>query len=503
VQKIKASFREKVGKFTGKSLFIIPVILLISCCSALFAEEDIDHSISIKRIKEYVMKYMKSTQIPGLSIAIYKDDFFWSEGFGYLDVENNAEVNSNSIFGIASITKPMVAVAILKLAQDGKVNLNATIQEYVQYFPEKKWPVTIKQLLGHLGGFGQYELGFAEAKELKHQHLTTKEAIEIFKDWDLIDEPGTVWRYSNLGYNLLGAVIEAASGMSFEEYMTKEIWHPLGMDRTFVIDPDNIIPNRARGYILRSGLLKNAEFLDTSLVFAAGGVESTVDDLIKFCMGLDKGKILTRGEQDQMYTSMVTRDNKFTNYGMGWETAYYLGYWRISHGGVLCGTSSSLRRLPWSSFAVTVLCNLENANLYPIGDFVVAEFLDLHDFRPVSKCITDNQILLELWIAWWSGLSYQNRYNTVSTNDRNEISEAFATFKKTINNITIDSANNISTIPIEVQTIVGSYIAECLKKKHSEEKLDYYRKHNMFELFCDYINLCKEKLVYSEVRNFT
>ena len=185
---------------------------------------------------------------------------------------------------MASVAKPMTAVGILTLVEQGKIDLDAEVQTYVPYFPKKKHPVTIRQLLGHLGGISHYRNYDLEGHFKEHKN--TREAIKVFEKFDLVNEPGTRYRYTSYGFNLLGAVIEGASGKSYGEYMTENVWKPLGMNATALDDPLKIVPNRVKGYRLINGKLGNSEFIDISSRFAAGGIRSTVPNMLDFAKGM-------------------------------------------------------------------------------------------------------------------------------------------------------------------------------------------------------------------------
>lgn len=201
-----------------------------------------DFAEAIKLFDEFVQKQMALDKTPGLSVGFMKGDFVWAQGYGYSDLENRVPTKPESAYRLASVTKPMTAVAILQLVEKGKINLDAEVQTYVSYFPKKPWPVTVRQLLGHLGGISHYKN--AEQELHIKTRKSTREAIAIFENFDLVAEPGTRYSYTSYGYNLLGAVIEAASGMSYGEYMRQNVWQPLGMSDTRMDDPLEVIPNR-------------------------------------------------------------------------------------------------------------------------------------------------------------------------------------------------------------------------------------------------------------------
>ena len=217
---------------------------------------------------------------------------------------------------MASVTKPMTAVGVLRLVEMGKIDLDAEVQRYVPDFPRKPHPVTVRQLLSHLGGISHYRNYDVEGR-LKEPR-TTREALALFRDFDLVAEPGTRYQYSSYGYNLLGAVIEGASGRSYGEFMRAEVWGPLGMDDTRLDSPRDLIPHRVRGYERERGVLRNSEYVDISSRFAGGGTRSTVLDMLKLARGLEAGRVLRRETLDAMWTEAATRDGTGVHYGLGW-----------------------------------------------------------------------------------------------------------------------------------------------------------------------------------------
>ena len=353
---------------------------------AAVQEEVVDNSALTRLVEDYVERFMEECGIPGLSIAVYKDDFLWTRGFGHADPENMVPATAETTYSIASVTKTMTAVAIVKLAEEGKLKLDDEIQKYVPYFPVKEHPITIRQLLGHLSGIPHYTInkkGNLGPELVGHYsiHHSTEEAIAIFAELDLVAEPGSEFHYSSYGYNLLGAAIERASGMSYAEYLTREVWLPMVMRDTRINNPDDLIPHRARGYDRIDGELRNAEFRDPSTCFASGGAHSTARDMVLFAKGLDEGLVLSRQAQQQMYDSMVTSSGEVTDAGMGWATFCYGGYWYVHHPGGHEGFSAVLLRFPWENFAVGIACNLQEVQLRMAADYVAAVFLNAYRFR--------------------------------------------------------------------------------------------------------------------------
>jgi CubicO group peptidase (beta-lactamase class C family) len=317
----------------------------------------------LRAFEDFVRQQMEKDKIPGLTVGFIKDDFIWVKGFGYADLENKTLASADSAYRLASVQKSMTAAAILQLAEQGKINLDAEVQTYVPYFPKKKYPITVRQLLYHLSGLPHYVNRDVE-QHIK-EHKTTREAIAIFEGFDLIAEPGTKFSYSSYGYNLLGAVIEGASKQSYADYMREHVWQPLGMNNTRMDDPLDLIPNRVRGYQIIDGELKNSEFIDVSSRFAAGGARGTVTDLLRFMKGLNDGKILSPKSIELMYTPTRTRDGivsgfpKTAGYAMGWSLVPQSDGLVVINDGGQQETRTFILNFPEKKFAIAIAQNLE------------------------------------------------------------------------------------------------------------------------------------------------
>ncbi|MBN1683038.1 beta-lactamase family protein [Candidatus Bathyarchaeota archaeon] len=321
-----------------------------------FISEGVDQKFI--KLKEHSQKLithiMKTKNIPGLSIAFYHKDNLYSEGFGYADLENKIVAKPDTVYLLGSVMKPMTALAIMKLSET-VLDIEDEVQRYVTFYPKKKWPITIRQILGHMSGLSWKTLEWK--KHYDKIQYTTREVIDLFKDNELEFKPGTKYEYSSLGYNLLGAVIEEVSGVPYEEYMKSNIWKPLKMDDT-QLDTRQIIMNRARGYDYENGTLLNSVYINNSLWFAAGGGRSTVLDLLKLSKGLDNETILPHKVQNQMYEPMILIDGTKTDYGLGWRLNKESDYTIIHHGGGQPGTTTHLLRVPSLDFGLAIGCNL-------------------------------------------------------------------------------------------------------------------------------------------------
>src|SRR5258705_3887400 len=191
--------------------------------------------------------------IPGFALAVAVDGrIVWSEAFGFADVAAQRPATAATQFRIGSVSKPLTATAIAQLFETGKLDLDAPVQRYVPTLPDKGPPITTRLVGGHLAGIRHYQ---GDEFLLNRRFATVTEGLSIFKDDSLLAPPGTRFSYSSYGFNLLGAVVEGASGEEFLVYMSRHVFQPLRMTATAPDKNDSLIPNRTQFYETRSRLL--------------------------------------------------------------------------------------------------------------------------------------------------------------------------------------------------------------------------------------------------------
>ena len=309
----------------------------------------------IVQIQKILENYVKKTNAPGLSVIIKKKDFTYKKGLGYADINSKLKSTIYDSYKIASVTKPMTAVAILQLYEKGLIDLNDEIQKYVPQFPQKRYPVTIKDLLSHTSGVSHYK--HDREKHFK-KHKNTEESIDIFKDWKLVMEPGDKFSYTSYGYILLGALIENVSNMSYGDYMEKYIWGLSEMDNTSLDNPEIRVTNQVSEYSLSwFGNVKKAEKINISSRFSAGGVRSTVSDLLKFSESLQSFKLLKPRMMKIMLTPVISMKGNH-EYSLGWNTKPILGRQVVFHSGGMPQTSAHLMIVPSENITIALCSNL-------------------------------------------------------------------------------------------------------------------------------------------------
>lgn len=312
---------------------------------------------AIATARTMVDELMKENQTPGMAVAVSVDGkLIWTEGFGYSNVESKTEVDpKTTLFRIGSVSKTLTASAIGLLMEQGKLDVSQTIQSYVPDFPEKKYPITVKQIAGHIGGIRHYK-GNEMMSDVYYP--TVKEGLTIFKDDDLLFEPGTDYSYSSYGWNLISSVIESASGEEFLPYMQKNVFDALKMVNTTADIAINDIANRTSFYVLRGSGVVDAPYVDNSYKWAGGGFVGSAEDLIIFGNAHLSAGYLKQESLDELQTAQNLANGKTTNYGMGWASRTDKnGRYRVGHSGGSVGGITQFVTYPKEKVVVAMVSN--------------------------------------------------------------------------------------------------------------------------------------------------
>ena len=329
----------------------------------------------VKEIEALINAEMARQKIPGMSVALVVGGrMVWSNGYGLSDVENNVPAKASTVYRLASVSKPITATAVMQLVERGRIDLDAPVQKYCPAFPLKQWPVTTRQVLGHLSGIRHYKSD-EEFNSTRH-YGSINEALSMFKDDPLLHEPGAKYTYTTFGYSVLGCEVEGASARKFADYVRENIFVPAGMDRIRVDSVAEIIPNRAQGYRrTAAGELINSPLADNSYKVPGGGFVSTVEDLARFAAAVQSDKLLKRETLEQMFTRQKTNDGKETGYGLGWGVNTRNGQRIIGHSGAQQRVSTFLHMQPDQRLAVVLMADIEDVRLgdlaTQIGDILL------------------------------------------------------------------------------------------------------------------------------------
>ncbi|HEY7910929.1 MAG TPA: serine hydrolase domain-containing protein [Blastocatellia bacterium] len=368
------------------------LLLIIVCSTAGFAQTRADlPPETIKKIEDLISTEMARQSLPGISVAVAVDNRLrYANGFGMADLENSIPARATTVYRTASIAKAMTAVAVMKLVEQGRLDLDAPIQKYCAAFPEKQWPVTARHLLGHLGGIRHYKSS-EESNGTRH-YFTIADSLALFKDEPLLHEPGTRFQYTTYGYSVLGCAIEGASGQPYDAFMRAQIFEPAAMHHSGIDHFRLLISNRARGYtrlnesayaqlpeaakrIAKVGGIYNATLHDTSMKVPGGGLVSTSIDLVKFAIAVNSSALVKPSSLEQMWTGQKARDGKATNYGLGWGISEVGGIRALNHSGGQAGTSTMLVLMPEKGVAVALMTNLDGVGLWNLAQQIATTLL--------------------------------------------------------------------------------------------------------------------------------
>jgi CubicO group peptidase (beta-lactamase class C family) len=323
-------------------------------------------------IEQAITATMSRESIPGVAVAIGRADrVVFERGYGLADLENFVPVKASTVFRLASISKPITAVAVMQLAEKGALQINEPIQKYVPNFPPKPHAVTAAQLMAHLGGIRHYRQDYSDFDSTKH-YDNVADAIEIFANDPLVHEPGTKYLYTTYGYSLLGAAVQTASGQPYSEYVTERVLRPAGMLNT---QPDNtwaLILNRVRGYSKQSdGRLRNCNLADTSNKIPGGGWSATAGDMVRFAQAFQSGKLVSAATRDAMLARQKLKDGSTSSYGYGFFLDQVDGRPVYGHTGGQQGTSTVMIATRDGEWSVAALANLDSVQMRKLGDEIL------------------------------------------------------------------------------------------------------------------------------------
>ncbi len=258
------------------------------------------------QLENLLNKYTEYGQFNGSVLVADKGKVFYKKGFGMANMEWDIPNAPDTKHRLGSITKQFTAMLIMQLVAEGKLDLQATISQYLpEYSKVNGDKITIHQLLTHTSGTPNYTSFPTFFKELSRDPYTPTEMVRLFADSTLTFTPGEKFAYSNSGYIVLGAIIEAVTGKSYETVLQEKILDPLNMKNTGYDHHSTILKKRAAGYEMKGSKPENARYIDMSTPYAAGSMYSTVEDLFLWDQALYTEKLLPKKYRDMMYEKYV------------------------------------------------------------------------------------------------------------------------------------------------------------------------------------------------------
>ena len=309
---------------------------------------------ALLKVDRVVSEQMLANKIPGVALAVLrKGKVIHLKGYGLANVEHQIAVKPTTVFQSGSIGKQFTAAAVMLLVQEHKLSLDDNISKYFSDAPATWKDITVWNLLTHTSGLGDYPPEI----DLKRDY-TEDELLASFKKAPLDFEPGSSWNYSNCGYVILGILIRKITGKFYGDFITEKIFQPLQMKTARVISEADIVPNRAAGYRLVQGELKNQDWVSPSTNSTAdGSLYFSILDLAQWDAALYTDKLLTQASRKQMWTPARLRDGTTKDYGFGWHLGEFHGRRLAFHGGAWQGFKTFIIRFLDTDLTVIFLAN--------------------------------------------------------------------------------------------------------------------------------------------------
>ncbi len=371
---------------------------------------------AIKKSRNLIIEANRHEGLPGAQIAVAIDGkICWSENFGFADISRGATVKTNTLFRIASVSKVLTAAAVARLIEEGKLNLDTPIINYLPELPEHYAPITTRHLVSHQSGIRHY---YGADKSSKTTHYdNVNDALPLFVKAPLSFEPGMQCSYSSYGWAVVSAIVQRISGQPFLQYMHEEIWNPMGMKHTFGEIPATRVNDVSRFYFKTSidDSWEETPKEDLSFNWGGLGLSSNANDLVLFGNELLNGKFFTKNTIDQLFTQQLTKANDTTGFSIGFMLYDTInGQNIVGHSGFRPTGRAYLMLFPKSNIVIAFcsnagFINFADENIVAIANIFLREKSKEHYF-------VFNRSFNKVWKGLWQislekdDKQYENAY---------------------------------------------------------------------------------------------
>ena len=306
-------------------------------------------------------------ETPGAAAMVIRDGVVvHARGYGLADREKKLVFTRETPVRLASVTKQFTCMAILKLAEQGKLSVGDPVRKHLPVLGRFGDGVTIRHLMHHTSGLPDYYAELGRRKDNPPSGdddplFTGVDAASLYKTWGTTTSPaGSKYAYSNPGYELLALIIEKASGLTLGEYLDRHVLAPSGMSTAVLRDrPERVIPGRAIGYRrTRGGGFKRHDHHWLNWMVGSGCLYASLDDFYYWDQALEHDRLVSAAAKAAAYTPARLNDGSSTGYGFGWRIAEHLGRRQVSHGGSWVGFRTHISRYPDDHVTIVVLSNL-------------------------------------------------------------------------------------------------------------------------------------------------
>ena len=328
-----------------------------------------------EKVVDAMFRGFDQPEAPGAAVIVIKEGTpLFAKGYGLADLDKKIPCTTNTNFRLASVTKQFTAMAVLILAEHGKLSLEGRLPKFFSEFPAYGETISLHHLLTHTSGLPDYEDHIPGGTTIP---LSDRDVLFILRQQTKGDfPPGAQFHYSNSAYALLALIVENVSGKTFPAFVKEKIFNPLGMTNSIAyVAGLSCLPNRAYGYVNGTSGWELSDQSVTSAVLGDGGIYSSVADLFKWDLALYTEKLLSLKMLSDAFTAHSSQsDFKGSGYGYGWYVGNFRDTEHIWHYGSTSGFSTRVERFPVRRLSVIVLTNRRNAEISPIVEKLVELF---------------------------------------------------------------------------------------------------------------------------------
>ena len=330
-------------------------------------------------------QYREQHNVPSISAAIgVNGRLAYAQAVGFANLKQQTPATTRSLYRIGSVSKSITAVALGDLMESGQIDLDAPFGGYVADFPAKRWSFTARQLASHTAGVRHYRDGFIASLRENYQsthYETVADSLDLIADDPLLFEPGTQFRYSSYGYNMLSAAMAAAAGRPFAELLQSRVFNPAGMTTAHVEDAPDPHPDSVSFYLQAGEDSYLSPYTDNSYKVAGGGLMSTPSELVAFGIALMNGKLVSEETRAVLFDPRPLADGTVTNYALGFRINQRQLAGRdlkeISHGGSSIGGLTALAIYPEPGVVIAVTINISSIDSSAHPRIITDEFAEL------------------------------------------------------------------------------------------------------------------------------
>jgi len=313
--------------------------------------------------------------VPGASVIVIQDGKVTvRRAYGMADLERRVPAAPETDYRLASVSKQFTAMAVMLLANDGKLRYDQPVRDFLPELPPGTAAITVRHLLNHTSGLCDYEDLIPESRTTQ---LNDSDVLALLASKDSVYFPaGTQYRYSNSGYVLLGIIVARASGRSLPDFLRTRIFDPLGMRATVMhVEGSDTVPSRAYGYSPRGGAFVQTDQSVTSATLGDGGIYANVDDMVRWDAALAGAALVDSATLELATTPPLLPAGAKTEYGFGWFVDSYRGEKRWRHTGETSGFRNAILRFPRRRLTIVILTNRSSGEPLAIAERIADRLL--------------------------------------------------------------------------------------------------------------------------------